>query len=1293
MGLVAALLLSTLALAPAASAEVLPQPVLIGTIDPDSPRLQWNPVIGATKYKVEMSANADYSSPYYSVTTDNLQATPFKDAPVGTTYFRVRAVDSTNTIGTPAEDTFVRTLQQVVDGIDGSPTVAPANGSTVPYPSPVVLRWPWVARAFNYTVEVDDNSGFTTPDRYTNIPGTSLALQTTPAFGTTQYWRVKGISDTGAETSWSGPWSFVQDWLTASAVPTGLTPANDPAGTAPLNDVHLSWDPVVGAEKYQVQVSLSSDFNDLSRSIFDGTVVSAGWSPQPALAAASYYWRVRAVAFGDRRLTNGWSATRQFRRAWGPEEDNPAPPVSPSDKSALAYPVPKSTSSSGVVARDDFRLEWEPVRRAGAYVVQISTNRNFPAPPPTGTQTITCTTYRTILTANRLGSGTENKPFNVRNVPANTNTLVNSLSCDAIDPVTTSPTTGLVSGSTYYWRVMAVDTSADARRANDPNIVMTPWSSDQEDPVNPPSFQLDRDAHTGATAGPGVSLVSPADGVTVPDAPELVWAPVSGKSLYRVQTALDPTFTNMQSIQYTTSTRLVPAGSMQDNDTSGSYYWRVQACNGPGNCDPTTEVRRFSKRNEIIALHPVDVTNDQVRFSWDTLSETPGSAGVVRDYRIDISTDPSFTQPSALVDSDFVDVPFYSSPAKTFGVGQYYWRVVPIDDFGRELATKPNDLNDPDTTWQFAVTTQALTPGTPPAGLPIDVSSASPTLTWSPAKAVSGYQVEIYKGANLSGTIEQASGTVSAAAYTPATKRFTPGVYSWRVRKIGPGGAVGSWNTDTMGTPPTFTIGTSVPAGLSPTDGAVVDPDERLLRWDPVRGAVSYKVKLTGSNLNETTTTAYTWQAPVGVLTAGPTYSWTVAAVNAAGETLGETAARTFTVRTIPGLATATTANASGTTVTFAWGSPANDGGAAISGYILRYRPSGGAWTELGRAADVRSVAISALTQSTKYEAQVAAVNQIGQGFWTPLVSATTATTPSAPGSLRVTPGVGSLAISWSRPADGGSPITGYVVRYTPVGGGTTIVNTAALSTTLTRLTPGVAYALEVAAVNDVGAGPFATAVQGTPQSPTTAPSPTPTTGSPGSAVGTTLSISGGKTVMFGGTAALSGTLKSSSGAAVGSKSVTVQSRPVGSAAWDTVASTTTSSSGGWSVNVKPSANREYRAVFAASAPHQASTSATVKVLVAPQVTIKLSAKKVKLGKKVTFSGAVKPDHKATKVQLQRLQGKKWVTKASVRTTSTSTYRFTWKTDSKTAFYWRVLIPGHGDHAKSYSRARRLTVL
>ena len=1293
--LVAALLLSMLAVAPRANAEVLPQPTLLGSIDPDSPLLRWQPVAGATKYKVEMSANADYSSPYYNVSTDNLQATPFKDAPVGTTYYRVRAIDATNTTGAPTEGTFVRSIQQVVDGIDASSAVSPADGATVDYPTPIVLRWPWVARMYSYTVQIDDNSSFTSPSSYPNVQGTSLALQTTPAFGTTQYWRVKGISDTGAETSWSGPWSYVQQWPTSAAVPTSLSPANDPDGTSPLNDVRLSWAPVTGAEKYEVQVSLSSDFNDPSRSIFNGTVLSASWSPQPALAAASYYWRVRAVAVGDRKLTNGWTSTRQFRRSWGPEEGNPVPPVSPDDASANAYPVPMLTSSSGTVARDDFRLEWAPVRRAGAYVVQISSNKNFPMPVPSGQQTITCTTYRTVLTANRAGTGVEDLAFPVDTVESNTNTLTNSASCDKIDALGASSTSGLVNGVPYYWRVMAVDTSSTARRANDPNIVMTPWSSNQEDPLNPPSFTLDGTVHTAPTAGPGVTLVSPANGVQVADAPELVWSPVTGYSLYRVQTALDAGFTNMQSIQYSTSTRLIPAGSMKDNDTSGSYYWRVQACDSPGNCQPTSEVRQFKKRNKIVDQHPVDRTTDEIRFSWDTLSQTPGSAGVVRGYRIEISTNPDFTVTTDVVESATVDVPFYSSPTKHFGVGQYYWRVVPVDDWKRELASTPTDLDNPDQTWKFAVTTAAPTATLPSVGPPVSVVPSAPTLTWTSSEFVSGYQVEIYKGANLSGAVESSSGTLTSAAYTPHLKKFQPGLYSWRVRKIGPGGSLGSWNTDSLPTPPTFSVGASEPSGLLPADGAVLDPAQRLLRWDPVRGAVSYRVKLTGTGLTETTVTAYTAQAPVGVLTAGTTYSWTVAAVNTAGDTLSESPARTFTVRTVPSVPRTPVAATSGTTLNLSWTAPANDGGSAGTGYRVRYRVFGSsdAWTQLDRPAGTGSVAILGLPTSTKFEAQVAALNAVGQGPWSTLVSATTATTPGTPTGLRVTAGAGSLSVSWAKPSDGGSPITGYLLRYTPSGGSTTTLNPTTTSAVLSGLTPGVGYSVDVAAVNAVGTGSFASAVQGTP---TTGSTPTPTTTTtpkpPAGSTATTLTVAGGRTVVSGAGATLSGKLTTSAGAAVSGRTVTVQSRPVGGSTWATVGTASTASTGAWSSTVKPKVNTEYRATFAASSPYQASTSGTATVLVAPKITRKLSASTVKLGAKVTFTGTVAPAHKAKTVYLQFLKAGKWVTKKSATTSSTSTYRISLKAGSRKDFAWRVYLPKHADHAAGYSAKIVLTV-
>jgi hypothetical protein len=231
-----------------------------------------------------------------------------------------------------------------------------------------------------------------------------------------------------------------------------------------------------------------------------------------------------------------------------------------------------------------------------------------------------------------------------------------------------------------------------------------------------------------------------------------------------------------------------------------------------------------------------------------------------------------------------------------------------------------------------------------------------------------------------------------------------------------------------------------------------------------------------------------------------------------------------------------------------------------------------------------------------------------------------------------------------------------------------------------------------------VGTGPFATSVPGTPKAPTvptTPATPTPTakpTTPSGQPITTSLSIAGGKTILYGGSATLTGTLKTSSGSGVGAKTVALQARKPGSASWANVSNSTTSSNGEWSVSVKPTSNLEYRVVFAGATPHTASTSPTTKVLVAPKVTAKQSAKKVQLRKKVIFTGKIRPAHKASTVELQRLQGRKWVTKKKAKTTSKSTFRIVWKTDSTKDYYWRVRIPAHADHAASYSSARKLIV-
>ena len=177
--------------------------------------------------------------------------------------------------------------------------------------------------------------------------------------------------------------------------------------------------------------------------------------------------------------------------------------------------------------------------------------------------------------------------------------------------------------------------------------------------------------------------------------------------------------------------------------------------------------------------------------------------------------------------------------------------------------------------------------------------------------------------------------------------------------------------------------------------------------------------------------------------------------------------------------------------LTASWRAP-TDNGASIIDYDVRHRPVGGSWTEItGRTTT--SVTITGLTNGTTYEVQVRARNSVGRGPWsasgrgTPMSSATAPSRPAAPS---LTPGDGRLTASWSAPADNGAPIIDYDVQHRPVGGSwTEITGRTTTSVTITGLTNGTTYEVQVRARNSVGRGPWSASGRGTPMSSATAPS------------------------------------------------------------------------------------------------------------------------------------------------------------------------------------------------------------
>ena len=94
--------------------------------------------------------------------------------------------------------------------------------------------------------------------------------------------------------------------------------------------------------------------------------------------------------------------------------------------------------------------------------------------------------------------------------------------------------------------------------------------------------------------------------------------------------------------------------------------------------------------------------------------------------------------------------------------------------------------------------------------------------------------------------------------------------------------------------------------------------------------------------------------------------------------------------------------------------------------------------------------------------------------------SFTTIGVPKAPTAVTAVRGNAQATVSWTQGADGGSPITGYVItvrRGATVDRTVTLTGTGPLtSTIITGLTNGMAYNFRVQAVNTFGTGAISAA-------------------------------------------------------------------------------------------------------------------------------------------------------------------------------------------------------------------------
>jgi hypothetical protein len=942
-------LLSVLLLAgllPSGAFAVAPAnpPTLTGPADSAvvsaNPVLSWSSVVGAAKYRVQISTSITFASTIYSVDTVNTRATPPTDLPLGTLYWRVAGMDSSSNLGPYSTREFTKAW-------DLAPTLTgPADGITLDFPSePVLFSWQPLAGAKSYTLEIDDAADFIGATSFTTV-NSEFALTETPSIGQESFWRVRATSATsGVVSDWSETRSYQFDW---TAVPNQTYPNNG----ATIEEVVLQWDPVLGAKTYQLQVSPNGDWaNNIT---FDVTIDSTRYSPTQTLLNGTYFWRVRAKDAKSTPNNGDWSDERTFTRGW-PE------------KPTLLTPAWTEGDPATVVAIPTFT--WTPVPLASHYEIEFSHDPNF---SPGDSSTESCFTNHTTFTqyAAYTSSG---EPGGCQ--------------VDTISDV----------GEVVYWHVRAIDDTAGVlglwsntstadtfRFVRDPGRV-TPTDPGDGDDVTAPTLEWDpvdnieryrvtilKSNGTTATGGTPVltyatsytpesltegdepffwyvqtvdgagvtspvpasndwftftlsapttsgtlSLVAPANGSSSVRMPTMEWSAFTGASYYKVRYGSDgfenPTpLSGSDDLKYTSFTY---AGLTLAPNT---YFWYVEAYDTEDAVIATSAVRTFTIEAadiegsgdytapaKCVVLETCVAERDTPTLEWNA---TPWAGW----YEITIANDANFSNVIRVYGSPYDQLTPRESLVDNQAGQAFFWFVRPCINATRSRCG-PGPTNDlaNDNASAFQKKSKPITLLTPANSATV---SGQVTFTWEDFLDTNGevpfvvtqeaerYRIQVSLVSDFASIFDTA--TVDQTTYTPSTKTFPVGPLYWRVQAID-----GSGNFLTMSSTRTLTFTDTAPTQTSPANGATVT-GVPTMKWNarPYAGTYTVEVYKNGdtnfSPVNKVLTqiTKFTAWTPTTALASGD-YAWRVRGNDADNRARPWSAGRTFTLNaTAPAL-------------------------------------------------------------------------------------------------------------------------------------------------------------------------------------------------------------------------------------------------------------------------------------------------------------------------------------------------------------------------------------------------------